>query len=189
METDGPGVTTLIAGAGCPLNCRWCINKRLLREASPEQVSAEELIERAAVDDLYFQASGGGVTFGGGEPLLHAPFLRRFRELCPPEWHICAETSLAVSEELIRTALEAVDEFIVDCKDLDPDVYHNYTGGDENLMESNLRLLLETAGPKRVLVRVPYIPEFNSECTPTKNAGILRSFGVTRLNLFDYVIR
>ena len=43
METDGPGVTTLIAGAGCPLNCRWCINKRLLREASPEQVSAEEL--------------------------------------------------------------------------------------------------------------------------------------------------
>jgi pyruvate formate lyase activating enzyme len=37
MGTDGTGVTTLIAGAHCPLRCRWCINKRLLREAGAEK--------------------------------------------------------------------------------------------------------------------------------------------------------
>ena len=83
METDGQGITTLIAGAGCPLNCRWCINKRLLREATAEAVTAEELLERVKTDDLYFRATGGGITFGGGEPLLHASFMRRFRDICP----------------------------------------------------------------------------------------------------------
>ena len=78
METDGQGITTLIAGAGCPLNCRWCINKRLLREATAEAVTAEELLERVKMDDLYFRATGGGITFGGGEPLLHASFIYVF---------------------------------------------------------------------------------------------------------------
>lgn len=189
MGTDGIGIRTLIAGAGCPLKCRWCINKRLLEEAPAKPVTAEDLIQRAALDDLYFQATGGGVTFGGGESLLHAAFLLRFRELCPPGWHICAETSLAVPPEQVQMAMEAVDEFIVDCKDLDPVVYENYTGGDESLMESNLRMLLENISPERILVRVPHIPEYNSECAPVKNAEILQSMGVSRLELFDYVIR
>ena len=75
MGTDGKGVTTLAAGAGCPLSCRYCINKRLLKEAPREDVTAEELIERIRIDDLYFRATGGGVTFGGGESLLHAAFI------------------------------------------------------------------------------------------------------------------
>ncbi|MBR2653322.1 MAG: radical SAM protein, partial [Lachnospiraceae bacterium] len=91
MGTDGKGVTTLAAGAGCPLSCRYCINKRLLKEAPREDVTAEELIEKIRIDDLYFRATGGGVTFGGGESLLHAAFIGRFKELCPPEWRIAAE--------------------------------------------------------------------------------------------------
>ena len=79
MGTDGEGVTTLAAGAGCPLSCRWCINKRLLRELTAEPVTAAELLDRVKIDDLYFRATGGGVTFGGGESLLHAGFIRRFR--------------------------------------------------------------------------------------------------------------
>ena len=70
MGIDGPGVTTLVAGAGCPLRCRWCINQKLLREAETETVTAQELYEQVKIDDLYFRASGGGVTFGGGESLL-----------------------------------------------------------------------------------------------------------------------
>ena len=81
MGTDGDGITSLIAGAGCPLHCRWCINARLLREAQAVRVTASELLERVRTDDLYFRATGGGVTFGGGEALLHAGFISRFREL------------------------------------------------------------------------------------------------------------
>ena len=189
MGTDGNGVTTLVAGALCPLRCRWCINARLLREAPAETVTARELVERVRIDDLYFRATGGGVTFGGGESLLHAAFLARFRALCPSEWRICAETSLAVPEELLALSLGAVDEYIVDCKDMDPETYRRYTGGEEARMERNLAYLLERVGPERVLVRLPWIPEYNTRQDRRRGAKRLRAMGVTRLDLFDYVIR
>ncbi len=189
MGTDGEGITTLIAGAGCPLSCRWCINRELLLHASAEFVTAAQLLERVRVDDLYFRATGGGVSFGGGEALLHAVFLRRFRELCPSSWRIRAETSLAVPGELLRIASDAVDDFIVDCKDLDSAIYRRYTGGDESLMESNLRILLREVGPGRIRVRVPYIPEYNTAEDQAHSAGKLRAMGITNIELFNYVVK
>ena len=189
MGTDGEGITTLVAGAGCPLRCRWCINKRLLREAQPEYLRAEELLERVRIDDLYFRASGGGVTFGGGEALLHAAFLARFRELCPAAWRVRAETSLAVPRELLALAVEAVDFFIVDCKDMDPEIYRRYTGGDPARMTENLRFLLDAVGPERLHVRVPRIPDYNTKEDQAGSAAVLRAMGITDIELFDYVIR
>ena len=189
MGTDGQGVTTLVAGAGCQLSCRWCINARPLREAPAETVTAEQLLEKVKVDDLYFRATNGGVTFGGGEPLLHAGFMRRFRKLCPSDWHICAETSLAVSRELVCEAAEAVDTFIVDCKDMNPEIYHRYTGGDASLMAENLRYLLERIGPEHITVRIPKIPEYNSREDQERSVKLLKSMGVQKLDVFDYVIR
>ena len=173
--TDGTGVTTLIAGAGCPLRCRWCINEALLREAKPEKVTAAELVERVRVDDLYFRATGGGVTFGGGESLLHAAFIRRFRELCPAEWTISVETSLAVPRENLEAVLGAVDLFIVDCKDMDAEIYRRYTGADGARMKENLRLLLDGVGPEKLLVRVPLIPRFNTPGDQKRSAETLRA--------------
>jgi pyruvate formate lyase activating enzyme len=189
MGTDGSGVTTLVAGAGCPLHCRWCINKKLLREAAATAVTASELLERIRIDDLYFRATGGGVTFGGGEALLHAGFIRLFREISPSDWKICVETSLAVSEESLRVALDAADHFIVDCKDMDEEIYRRYTGGDFSVMERNLRFLLQEAGPERILVRVPRIPGYNTGEDQQRSAEKLREMGVTKLELFEYVIR
>ena len=189
MGTDGAGVTTLIAGAGCPLNCRWCINRRLLREAPAEHVTAPALIERVRIDDLYFRATGGGVTFGGGEPLLHAAFIRRFRALCPDEWRLCAETSLSVPEELLKLAVGAVDTFIVDCKDMNGEIYRRYTDGDSSRMEENLRFLLEAVGADHIVVRVPRIPEYNTAEDQAKSVERLRSMGIAKLDLFDYVVR
>jgi pyruvate formate lyase activating enzyme len=189
MGTDGDGVTTLIAGAGCPLRCRWCINKRLLREAPAEPVTAETLVERLRIDDLYFRATGGGVCFGGGESLLHAAFLRRFRELAPADWRVSVETSLAVPPEAVGLAAEVVDFFIVDCKDMNPAIYRAYTEGDGALMEANLRLLLTLVGPRRIRVRVPRIPEYNTAEDQARSAARLRVLGVENIELFDYVIR
>ncbi len=189
MEIDGAGVTTLAAGAGCPLRCRWCINKQLLRGAPAEQVSAEELTERLRIDDLYFRATGGGVCFGGGEALLHAAFLRRFRAVCPSEWRIYVETSLQVSPELLRLSFGAVDEYIVDCKDMDREIYRRYTGGDGALMEENLRVLLDAVGPDRVQVRVPLIPGYNGPEDQQRSAEKLESMGVRRIERFSYVVR
>ena len=189
MGTDGEGITTLVAGAGCPLHCRWCINERLLREAAAEQITAAQLLERVRIDDLYFRASGGGITFGGGEPLLHAEFLRQFRSLAPAQWKIRLETSLAVTAEKVLPAVEAADEFIVDCKDMNPEIYRRYTGGDQSLMVSNLRCLLHLIGAERILVRVPLIPNYNTAADQANSVSTLKALGITRFDLFPYIIR
>ena len=189
MGTDGSGVTTLVAGAGCPLCCRWCINARLLAEAPAEMVTAETLLKRVKIDDLYFRATGGGICFGGGESLLHTDFIRRFREVAPAEWRITVETSLAVPADQVLRAVDAVDTFIVDCKDMDPGIYHRYTGGDGSLMAENLRLLLQKAGPDRIIVRVPLIPRYNTSEDQARSAEILREMGIRRLDLFSYVVQ
>ena len=146
-------------------------------------------MERVRCDHLYYCATGGGVTFGGGESLLQASFYSYFREACPKEWRLCAETSLSVPREAVDLAAESIDEFIVDCKDMDPEIYHNYTGGDESLMESNLRFLIEKAGPERVVVRVPLIPDYNDEEKREKSIEKLKAMGVERMDIFSYVVR
>lgn len=188
MEVDGEGVTTLIAGAGCPLSCKWCINKKVL-QAHPTMVTPRELFDRVKIDDLYFQATGGGVTFGGGEALLHTEFIRHFRQLCGSRWKIYAETSLHVPRESIDLAAHCIDGFIVDIKDMDPSVYKAYTGRDSALAYSNLELLLSLIGPERILVRVPLIPEFNTKEAQDRSIERLKAMGLTRLDPFSYIRR
>ena len=186
---DGKGVTTLVSSVGCPLHCQYCINKKILAANKFENITAKELVERVRCDHLYYCATGGGVTFGGGESLLQASFFSYFREACPKEWRLCAETSLAVPQDAVALAEKSIDEFIVDCKDMDPEIYHAYTGGDESLMESNLRFLLEKAGTERVVVRVPLIPDYNDEEKRGKSIERLKAIGVERMDVFSYVIR
>ncbi len=188
MQTDGVGITSLIAGAGCPLSCRWCINKQVLAEKKPELLTPQELYERVRRDDLYFRATGGGVTFGGGESLLHAAFLAEFRELCP-EWKINVETSLNVAPELLVQCIHAVDEFIVDIKEADDEIYRAYTGKSGAQAWENLRYLLSQVEPQHVQVRVPWIPQFNTAEHQKVTAERLAALGVERIDRFDYVLR
>ena len=189
MGIDGSGITTLVAGAGCPLQCKWCINQKLLREAPVRHVTAQQLLELVKKDDLYYRATGGGITFGGGESLLHADFIRAFRQICPSEWRISVETSLCVPETLVAAAADAADMFIIDCKDMNAEIYKRYTGGDPSLMMNNLRYLLERTGPEHILVRVPLIPEYNTETDQEASRKILLEMGVKNLDLFKYVCR
>lgn len=186
MGTDGVGITTLAAAAGCPLHCRWCINKELLSKAKAENVTSEEFLERVRIDDLYFRATGGGITFGGGEPLLQADFIKEFREICPEEWTITVETSLFVPRNYLAQVIDAVDLFVVDCKDMNEDIYRKYTGEDSSVMEENLQFLLQRKDAECILVRVPLIPGYNTAEDQKRSAEKLREMGAMRLDLFEY---
>ncbi len=188
LATDGRGVTTLVGFHGCPLRCRYCLNPQCFSPtAKREMLSPEALYERVKVDQLYFLASGGGVTFGGGEPLLYPEFLMRFRELCGNSWRLCLETSLSVPRDAVELAAQVADEFIVDCKDTDPDIYRRYTGCDNKAMLDNLAFLLSAVPADSVVVRLPLIPDFNGEEQRQISRERLEAVGVTRFDCFSYV--
>ena len=96
--------TTLVAFHGCPLSCRFCLNSQCLRpDGVWQRLTAEEILQQTVVDDLYFQATGGGICFGGGEPLLRSDVIADFCRRCPPEWNIYLETSLNVPLSRLRS--------------------------------------------------------------------------------------
>ena len=189
IQTDGQGVTTLVCAWGCPLRCALCINQ-FCHDASTtiRRVTPDQLYETTRVDDLYFQATGGGVTFGGGEPLLHAGFIAAFRALCGDAWRLRAETSLYVDAALVTQAAACVDEFFVDIKDTDPAIYERYTGLSVGPVMDNLGRLLDLVGSDRVTVRVPSIPGYNAPDDVSRSVDRLKRMGVTRLDRFDYII-
>ncbi len=149
LVTDGQGVTTLVGAYGCPLQCRYCINPHAWDPSTLDKcvrLTPEQLYDKVKIDNLYFLATGGGVTFGGGESLLHAPFIAAFRQVCGPGWHLAVETSLHVPCRNLEQVLDAVDEFIVDIKDMDGAVYESYTGQPQAPLEENLRRLAASGG-------------------------------------------
>ena len=78
--TDGEGIRTLIGFSGCPLRCKYCPNKFTYDGShKPKEYTVSELIEKVKIDKIYFAATRGGITFGGGEPLLHEKFIEEFK--------------------------------------------------------------------------------------------------------------
>ena len=189
MLVDGPGITTLVCFHGCPLRCHWCLNPfSFAPETRRTQMTAQMLYDQVKLDELYFLSTGGGITFGGGEPLLQAAFLQDFRRLCGKQWHLCAETSLSVPWENVALAAECIDHFYVDCKDTDPAIYRRYTRQDNALMLENLKKLLAIAGPERITVRIPLIPEFNTAEDQRRSREFLAAMGIEKFDLFSYHI-
>ena len=92
LTIDGEGVTTLVAFHGCPLRCKYCLNPQCLdADGVWQEVDTELLMANVEMDNLYFLATGGGICFGGGEPLLWSSFIKEFCELCPEGWHFTME--------------------------------------------------------------------------------------------------
>ena len=193
MDTDGAGVTALVGAWGCPLRCRLCLNPQTWQEPSDEKpaferVTPSQLYERVKQDNLYYLATGGGIAFGGGEPLFHTDFITAFRAVVPPAWRIYAETCLHIPTGYIPVAAKAVDWFFIDIKDMNPTIYKAYTGQDNAPVKENLQTLLSLVGPDRITVRVPRIPDFNTETDVVASIEELREMGVEHFDVFSYKI-
>lgn len=187
LGTDGHGVTDLVAVAGCPLRCRLCINKALLADSPSHEVTADELLSDLSQDACYFVATGGGVTFGGGEPLSQWREILAFAEASPEWMRVAIETSLQAPAEAVSSLVPLIDEWIVDVKSLDAKTYRSYAGGDASVALANLGLLLPVSG--RVRVRVPVIPGFKGEAEAEAEADELRRMGFGEVEVFGYVVR
>lgn len=187
LATDGEGVTTLVAFHGCPLHCKYCLNPASL---NPNGIWAHydcaKLYEEIKKDELYFLATGGGVTFGGGEPCLQSEFIYEFRRLCGAQWKLTVETSLNVSQKHLEKLLPIIDQYIVDIKDVNDCIYQSYTGASNTVATQNLRYLIEQEKGEQIIVRIPLIPSYNTEADCENSIRILKEMGLTHFDRFTY---
>lgn len=189
IKTDGKGITTLVALAGCPLSCQYCINKELLEKNRSERLAPPALIERLAIDHCYFVYTNGGVTFGGGEPLLHGRQIAAFGALCPAEWNITLETSLNVPADLLLPLMTERFSFIVDIKAMQPELYLRYTARDISHTKENLALLCRRMPKDRYIIKLPLIPSYSGQAELADSLERLQALGVPAENIatFSYI--
>ena len=187
LTTDGEGVTTLVAFHGCPLRCKYCLNPQSLHsEGIWKHYDCMQLYEEVRLDELYFLATHGGITFGGGEPCLQSDFIYEFRQLCGQEWQLSVESSLNVPQDNIEKLLPVIDYYIIDIKDINNDIYQQYTGKENEKVLNNLHYLIEHGKNEQIIVRTPIIPVYNSESDVDNSIRLLKEMGITQFDRFTY---
>lgn len=192
MGTDGQGVTTLVAFFDCPLHCKYCINdfcheKDNFGESVPRgSYTPAELIRILRKDDIYYKMSGGGVTFGGGEPLLQSAFIHEVCKRADPDWKIRLETSLNVPWRYVEPVLNDFDEWIIDIKDSDRDIYKQYTGVSNSNFIDNLFRMKDVIDASKLHFRIPRIPGFNNEESIKESIEWVKYFTDVEPEVFDY---
>ncbi|NLC25554.1 MAG: glycyl-radical enzyme activating protein [Fastidiosipila sp.] len=143
--------------------CRTCVENCLsnARNESGKLYTENELMEIVLKDASYYDESGGGVTFSGGEPLLQAEFIRSFSEKVKLRgYNTLVETCGYVSASNFRTGLSNVEYVYFDIKHMDPDIHKELTGQTNELILQNLRFLDEELVSEYSL-RYPVIPQKN----------------------------
>ncbi len=120
----------------------------------------ELLLEEVLKDKQFFDESGGGVTFSGGEPLLQGNALVSFATaLKRQNIHLALETAACVPWSVFEPLLSLVDLFFVDIKHLDSEKHEKFTGSGNSLILDNI-IALDRSGAN-VIIRTPVIPGFN----------------------------
>jgi pyruvate formate lyase activating enzyme len=175
---DGPGIRTTVFLKGCPLRCPWCHNPEGQNPDPETMVSVlrgkalygagetkivgrvmevEEVMVEIEKDLLFFDESGGGVTFSGGEPLAQPDFLTSLLEICKERnVHTCLDTCGYASSEVFCSVIDNVNLFLYDLKIMNDREHQKYTGVSNRLILENLKAL--DAQGKKVVIRFLVIP-------------------------------
>jgi pyruvate formate lyase activating enzyme len=167
---DGPGIRTTVFLKGCPLRCVWCHNPegipfapQMLSTQQGERLCGERYTASRLAGVLlrgseFFRATGGGVTFTGGEPLAQPDFLAAVLGMLPGV-HTAIETSGFSSGAVFRRIISLTDLVLLDIKSMDRAMHERYTGVNNTQILRNLDCLC--MGDKPFIIRLPLIPGIN----------------------------
>ena len=166
---EGPGIRTAVFLNGCPLRCMWCHNPESWNpkvETYPDgtvigrERSVGDVLEEVARDKAFYDASGGGLTVSGGEPLFRWQFVRElFTRAKATGISTAIETSGYAAELHIRELMPVTDLWLYDIKGMDPVKHKAHTGIDNAAIHRNLRML--DANGAKIILRCPMIPGIN----------------------------
>ena len=183
---DGPGIRTVVFLQGCKLRCLYCHNPDTWLMGDGNQVEAQDLVRKIKRYRPYFEKSGGGVTFSGGEPLLQPEFLLESLKMCKDMGiHTALDTAgygFGEYEEILRYT----DLVLFDIKHEDPKQYLFVTGQKE---DKSLKFLeaVQKAGTK-MWIRHVVVPGITDGEDHIRNlAKKIRTLGnVEKVELLPY---
>lgn len=132
------------------------------REYVGQDITPEELMKEIVKDMVFYEESGGGVTFSGGEPLLHADFLSVVLKSCKEKGiNTAIETSGYAPWESFEKILDKVDLFLYDLKLMDNEKHKKYMGVGNEVILSNLKKLSSRGA--NIFARMPIIAGVNDD--------------------------
>lgn len=140
------------------------------RELVSREVSTSEVLAEIEKDLIFYDESGGGVTFSGGEALMQPGFLRELLLKCrQKEIHTAVETCGFVKREYLEEIAPYVNLFLYDLKHMDNQIHRRFTNAPNELILENLRWLVENH--KGVVIRIPIIPGVNDDQDNIRRTG------------------
>jgi len=186
---DGPGIRTVVFMQGCHLRCKYCQNPDTweVKSLSAQEYSPAELMEVIRRSKPYFTASGGGLTFSGGEPLLHDDFIKAVFLLCREENISTAiDTSLYVKPAALLKVLPLTDLVLADIKHINEEKSRCLTGMSNLLNLSNLKLINSHHIP--IWIRYVIIPTWTDAVEDVEEmaAFVSQLEAVERIDLLPY---
>jgi pyruvate formate lyase activating enzyme len=156
-------------------------------QAVGERITVTALVERLLRDRIFFDESGGGVTFSGGEPLLQAPFVTEALAWLRREGvHTALDTCGFARWPDLEAAAAQSSLVLYDLKLMDDERHHAATGVSNRIILQNLKALSEIHST--IWVRVPIIPGINDdEANLTATAAFLAPLaGIRQVDLLPY---
>jgi pyruvate formate lyase activating enzyme len=156
-------------------NCIWCgecqaVCPSQAREIKGQTTTVEQVMTEIMKDLPFYEQSGGGVTFSGGEPLMQPEFLEKMLKVCKgQEIHTALDTSGCVKYEVIQRMTPYVDLFLYDLKTMNRQVHKELVGVDNQIILDNLARLIREGS--QVMVRMPLIPGINDSPEDIHQAG------------------
>ncbi|MBF7821301.1 [formate-C-acetyltransferase]-activating enzyme [Klebsiella quasivariicola] len=213
---DGQGIRTVVFFKGCPHTCPWCANpesispkiQTLRRESKclhcarcqqdvaecpsgaweqiGRDVTLDTLLQEVLKDEVFFRASGGGVTLSGGEVLMQAEFAARFlRRLRQWGIHTAIETAGDSAFSRFLPLAEACNEVLFDLKIMDPERARSLLRMNQPRVMDNFRQL--AARDINLIPRVPLIPGYTMSLENFRQIlAFLAPFALKEIHLLPF---
>ena len=157
------------------------------KEICGREYDTDELVAAVLADKVFYDASGGGVTFSGGECMLQIDALESILKKCKEhEIHTAVDTAGGVEWEDFERILPFTDLFLYDLKCFSESLHIDGTGVSNRLILENLKALSGARGCE-IIIRIPVIPGFNTErAEMEKMASFLKSIRHKSVELLPY---
>jgi pyruvate formate lyase activating enzyme len=203
---DGPGIRTTVFFKGCPLRCIWCHNPES-QEGRVDQIavqkvldgipyekklavgswqSAGEVMKEIENDAVFYEESGGGVTFSGGEPLMQPEALQELLLSCRERnYHTAIDTCGHSVPSVLNRVMGLADLWLFDLKLLDKAKHLEYAGVSNEMILQNLETL--AMARKEVIIRFPVIPGITDGYNNIEAvAKLMIRLGLKKIDLLPY---